>query len=411
MKVLIPNFNDGAWRTYEPEYRKNAEFSVSADGKSAVIRTVPDFGIGKLICTVPIEGGKFYDFSAACKTELSECDTYLILTQYDENGKMPIREHCKFTERDGEYLRFCDKLDAAESAMKLEIELWVKGKDSVGEWELPTLEECEPIAQRQVRIAPLQMKWTPEIAKSAENQLCAYMQAIDNAGKRGTDIIVLGECMFGRALGLNKRERAEKLEPMIKKAVSEKAVQYNTYIVYNGVEEENGHFFNTSFIFDRCGTVVGKYRKTHITVGEYENGVTPGYEYPVFELDFGKVGLLTCYDQFFPETAKELTKKGAELICIPTAGDDHHSCMALAMDCGVYLAVSGMNNENKYGWGATRVVDPLGNLLAHTDENLEPAYAVVDLNKKVRRFWMSTGPAQSEVWGDYRYEVNPHSFK
>ena len=85
--------------------------------------------------------------------------------------------------------------------------------------------------------------------------------------------------------------------------------------------------------------------------------------------------------------------------------------MSLAMDSGVYLAVAGMNKENNYGWGPTRIVDPLGNLISDTEENLTLAFAEIDLNKKVRRFWMSTGPAYSSVHDDYRYEVNPHSFK
>ncbi len=411
MKDLVPVFSDGAWRSYEPPHRKNADFCVSEDGMYVSIHTVPDFGVGKYIGNVAVDGGEYYDLSARCKTDLSECDAYLILTQYTERGKTPIREHCKHTVRDGDYLCFSDRLDIHKDAVRLEIELWIKGKDAYGIWELPTLRRSEPLPKRSVRLAPIHMKWTSEISSSEQNEFEAYMTAVDKAGSRGADIIVLGECMYGRGLGSDKREKAQILTPKMIKALAEKAIRYNTYIVYNGVEEENDHYFNTSFLIGRGGELIGKYRKTHITVSEYEEGMTPGDELPVFDLDFGRVGLLTCYDQFFPETARELVRRGAELICIPTAGDDSHCCMALAMYYGVYLAVAGMNNENEYGWGATRVVDPLGRLLAHTDENLESAYAEIDLSKKVRRFWMSTGPAESEVRGDYRYEVNPHCFK
>ncbi len=414
MKNLIPDFKSPAWRSYEPPYMKNADFEISEDGMSASIRTVPDFGIGKFICTFPITGGAAYDFSATCKTELAECDVYLILAQYDAQDKPLIREHCKYVSRDGEYLRFSDKLDSPEDAVRVEIELWIKGKDAFGTWELPTLTEGEPTPERKVRVAPIQMKWAnnyKELDGNEEKQFDAYMYAVDKAGRRGSDIIVLCEGLYGRSVKLDRCEKARILTPKMMAALSEKAVEYNTYIVYNGAEEENGHCYNTSFLIDRKGKTVGKYRKTHITVREYEGGVTPGYELPVFDLDFGKVGLLTCYDQFFPETVRELVRGGAELICIPTAGDDSHCCMALAMYYGVYLAVSGMNNENPYGWGATRVVDPLGRLLAHTDECLEAAYAEIDLSKKVRRAWMSTGGGLSEVRTDYMYETNPHCFK
>ncbi len=411
MQNLVPVFSDGAWRSYEPPHRKNADFRVSEDGMTVSIHTADDFGVGKYIADIPVESGAYYDLSASCKTELCECDAYLILTQYTERGKTPIREHCKHTVRDGEYLRFSDRLDIHKDTVRLEIELWIKGKGAFGIWELPALKRSEPLPKRLVRLAPIQMKWTPEISSSEQKEFEAYMTAVDKAGKRGCDMIVLGECMYGRGLRSDKKEKAQILTPKMIKALEEKAIQYNTYIVFNGVEEEGGHYFNTSFLIGRGGEPVGKYRKSHITVAEYEEGITPGDELPVFDLDFGRVGLLTCYDQFFPETARELVRRGAELICIPTAGDDSHCCMALAMYYGVYLAVAGMNNENEYGWGATRVVDPLGRLLAHTDENLESAYAEIDLSKKVRRFWMSTGPAESEVRGDYRYEVNPHCFK
>ena len=104
-----------------------------------------------------------------------------------------------------------------------------------------------------------------------------------------------------------------------------------------------------------------------------------------------------------------LAKKGAEIICIPTVGDDHHSFMSLAMNYGVHLIVAGRNKENNYGWGPTRIVNPLGALISHTETNMTLATAEIDLNKKVRRFWMSTGPALSSVHDDYRYEVNPRS--
>lgn len=407
---LIPPFTDSAWRTYEPPYKKNAEFFLSEDGLTASIKTVPGFGLGKWICSVPVKGGVYYDFTAACKTELAECDAYLIITQFDKNGKMPIREHVKDTVRDGDYLRFSDKIDTDEKTVRLEIELWIKGKDAFGEWQLPTLTPGEPIPERIVRLAAIQMKWNADVGKTKESQFDAFMSSVTAAASKGTDLIVLGEGMYARGLGASHPERARVYDPEMIAALAKKAREYRTYIIYNGVEEDAGNFYNASFIIDREGKVIGTYRKTHITVGEYEGGLTPGEGFPVFDLDFGRIGILICYDQFFPETTKALAAKGAEVIAISTAGDDHHACMSLAIDNGVYLAVSGMNMENDFGWGPTRIVDPLGYQISHTNKNLDFAYAVVDLNKKVRRFWMSTGPAQSCVHDDYRYEGNPHSF-
>ena len=410
MKNLVPLFTDSAWRVFDTPDGRTAEYSVSEDGKRAAITTRECFGVGKWICSVPVEGGKSYAFTAACKTAVCESDAYLILTQFSEDGKMPIREHAQDAVRVGEYLRFSDTVEMAENTVRLEIELWIKGWGATGEWEVPTLESGQPIPERRVRVAPVHFKWNAEESRSEEIQFNAYMNAIDTLGERGVDLVVFGECMYGRGLNLDHATRTATIEPKMRRALAEKAKKYGTYIIYNGNERDGDNYYNTAFLFDRQGELVGKYRKTHITVGEYERGVTPGTSFPVFDTDFGKVGILICYDQFFPDTALELTRKGAEIICIPTAGDDHHACMGMAMTSGVYLAVAGMNMENNFGWYPTRVVDPLGRILAHTDKNGEAAYAEIDLSKRVRRHWMSTGPALSCVHDDYRYEINTHCY-
>ena len=410
MKNLIPDFTNPAWRCYDTPGGRSAEYKISEDGKRASITTLERFGVGKWICSLDVRGGALYDFSAACKTEVEECDAYLIVTQFDKNGKMPIREHVSDTVRDGEYLRFSETLEMAENTVRANIELWIKGWGATGEWELPTLTDGKPIPERRVRVAPVHFEWSGVESRSEELQFNAYMKAIDALGERGVDLVVFGEGMYGRGLNLDHATRTSTIEPKMRKVMAEKAKQYNTYIVYNGKERDGDNYYNTSFLYDRKGELVGKYRKTHITVTEYEGGLTPGTSFPVFETDFGKVGILICYDQFFPDTALELTRKGAEIICIPTAGDDHHACMGMAMTSGVYLAVSGMNMENDFGWYPTRVVDPLGRILAHTNVNGEAAYCEIDLSKKVRRLWMSTGPALSCVHDDYRYEINTHCY-
>jgi predicted amidohydrolase len=72
-------------------------------------------------------------------------------------------------------------------------------------------------------------------------------------------------------------------------------------------------------------------------------GVTPGVNLPVFKTDFGNVGIMTCYDSWFPETARLLAYKGAELILLPNAGYDMELMPARAADNGVCVAVSSEN--------------------------------------------------------------------
>ena len=89
-------------------------------------------------------------------------------------------------------------------------------------------------------------------------------------------------------------------------------------------EEQPGVYYNTACVIEADGTVLGKYRKTHIPqVGPcfWEKFYfKPGnLGYPVFETSVGKVGLIICYDRHFPEVARELGLKGAELVFNPSA--------------------------------------------------------------------------------------------
>ncbi len=402
----MPSTSSDGWRPFVPNGQEGVSFS-SEEGVLSIVTAREHFALGKWTCRVDVTGGEVLDFSVDCKTSLGEEDVYVLLTQYTKEGKMPIREHAHGAKREGEVIHFFEKIELDPETVSLEVELWVKGKGVFASYLSPTLVASTPYPARPVRIAPIHIK---RPGASKEEQKKNILLAIDKAGELGADIIILGEGVYGRGLGLSLTELAKTDESEMRGAVGARAKQHRAYIVYNTVEREGELYYNTSFLFARDGTVVGKYRKTHLPVVEYEAGFAPGEDFPVFDLDFGKVGLLICYDQFFPRTAEILAMRGAELICIPSAGDMHSACLSRAIENGVYIAVAGMNNENPYGWGATRVVDPLGNILAHTDGDFAVALAEVDLSRRVRRRWMSTGPAKSDVHDDYRFEKNPHCF-
>jgi N-carbamoylputrescine amidase len=157
------------------------------------------------------------------------------------------------------------------------------------------------------------------------NQLVPY---INRAGRDRAELIVFPEYVLGRIPVPG---------PSTEKIAA--AAKANSIYVVVGCWEvfADGTFANTALIFDRSGKIVGKYRKTHRAVDHYEGG-TPwehppsgktrdwmlrhdpewimqaGNELPVFTFDFGAVGILTCYDGWFPEPARVLSLKGAELL-------------------------------------------------------------------------------------------------
>lgn len=78
---------------------------------------------------------------------------------------------------------------------------------------------------------------------------------------------------------------------------------------------------NAAVLFDRKGQVSGIYRKTHPTAaknGIFENGITPGRDYPVFATDFGRLGVQICWDMSYEEGWKALAEGGAELVAVPS---------------------------------------------------------------------------------------------
>lgn len=151
---------------------------------------------------------------------------------------------------------------------------------------------------------------------------------IHRAGKDGAQLIVFPEYVLGRI----------KVPGPVTEKLSAAAKASSIYVIVGCWElyDENT-FANTALIFDRKGRIAGKYHKTHAAVDHYEGNppwskppggrdrnwfikndpewiMEKGSNLPVFELDFGKIGVLTCYDGWFPEPARVLSLRGAELI-------------------------------------------------------------------------------------------------
>lgn len=225
------------------------------------------------------------------------------------------------------------------------------------------------------------------------------------------DIILFSECFADTGSPVPK-ETAEPIPggPSFRLAATY-ATRYKTYIAMNVREvtpEKTYH--NTTFIVDRVGRLAGTYRKTTLTSGEYLQGLLPADDLPVFTLDFGTVGCLTCWDNWFSESAKFLRRKGAELILFPLAGcaADHVDLVfpARAIDTGLPFLVA-----MRQGHLPTGVIDRDGTWIAKTFQDGGFAWADLDLNDRKRTFWLSVGPGMGDPHDLYVNESRPELYE
>lgn len=141
----------------------------------------------------------------------------------------------------------------------------------------------------------------------------------------GLDLAVLPEtCITGEAEG-DALACSVPLEGPVQDVFARKAREHGCYIVvptYLLDSKEQKLCSNAAILVGRKGEILGTYRKVHLVVsferGNMEGGSTPGSAFPVFECDFGKLGIQICYDMEFDEGWGELARRGAELIAWPT---------------------------------------------------------------------------------------------
>jgi beta-ureidopropionase len=185
-------------------------------------------------------------------------------------------------------------------------------------------------------------------------------------------------------------------------------------------EAQPGVYYNTAVVIEADGSVVGKYRKTHIPhVGPcfWEKFYfKPGnLGYPVFETSVGRVGLLICYDRHFPEPARALGLKGAELVFNPSATVESVSRYLWELEQPAHAVANGywIAAINRVGvetplsearfYGSSYFCDPRGRIVCRASD-LEDEVLVCDvdleMNREVRNTWQFLRDRRPELYGE-----------
>ena len=165
-----------------------------------------------------------------------------------------------------------------------------------------------------------------------------------------------------------------------KQRCSALAKKYHAYLVPWDYEYADGKVYNSSYILDRDGNEIGRYRKVHLTHSEQMRGLSNGEDFPVFDLDIGKIGIMICWDNYFPESARCLGNNGAELVLYPLYGDTlipqwEIKLRARAIDNVMHIACTQIDENNDVAF--TGIVAPDGEII---ERFREPSYKVVEID-------------------------------
>ena len=177
---------------------------------------------------------------------------------------------------------------------------------------------------RNVTVAAVQMK----CSKSVEKNIAHAEELVRQAAAKGAEIVLLPE-LFERPYFCQERryeyyEYAQTAEenPAVRH-FSRVAAELGIVIPVSFYEKEVNNTYNSIAVLDADGKNLGVYRKTHIPDDHYYQEkfyFTPGDTgFKVFDTRFGTIGVGICWDQWFPETARGMALKGAELLFYPTA--------------------------------------------------------------------------------------------
>jgi omega-amidase len=186
--------------------------------------------------------------------------------------------------------------------------------------------------------------------------------------------------------------------------LSELAARHGIYLVAGTMPEltPDDKIYNTAYVFDRQGRMIGKHRKMHlfdinITGGQSfkeSDTLSPGDQLTVFDTEFGIFGLCICYDFRFPELARLMVEEGAQMIFVPgafnlTTGPAHWEVLfrSRAIDNQVFTLGCAPARDlaaSYHSWGHSILVTPWGTVLKQLDAQPGCLVAEVDLAEVTR---------------------------
>jgi N-carbamoylputrescine amidase len=230
----------------------------------------------------------------------------------------------------------------------------------------------------RVKVCAVQMSPSKDI----DSSIVKAMDFLSMAAKNKANVVCFPELFLMSWFLQDKspekiRENIKAAESLDGKTVNlfkEQAKKFNIVIIVPFFERHEDNYYNSSAVISEEGGIIGVYRKVHLPGLEYyheKSYFSGGNEFPVFKTSFGNIGIQMGWDNFYPESSRILSLKGAEIIFAPTAsafstnGKWFLSISANAFLNGVYiLRVNRVGRDKPLDfYGKSFCVTPGGNII------------------------------------------------
>jgi predicted amidohydrolase len=391
------------WHGYAARPEIAPRFWVEQPGDRLAMAGRGDDAVdGRWLRRVPVTAGKYYAFSAEYRDRNVPAPERSVLARvlwFDaaskQIGTAEYPATSPFLRIDGSAIVTSTyRAPATATEAQLELHLRWAGKGEVV-WSKVGLRETKPPAPRKVRLAAVNHR--PRGGKSPADNLAQFLPLIEEAARQKADVVCLPEGVTVAGTNKTYAEVAEPVPGPSTRLLGEAARKHHLYIAAGIYERDGSAIYNTCVLLGRDGKLVGRYHKVCLPREEIDGGLTPGNHYPVFDTDFGRVGLMICWDVHFPEVARELAARRAEVILMPIWGGNETLARARAIENQLYLVASGYDFR-------TAIYDKAGQPLVTADKDPSVIVTEVDLNERL--LWPWLGDWRSRIWREGPARIN-----